>query len=83
MMYKIKNAIVQKYCWYMVRLYKTNSKKYHRINNFMYKTKIMIRKFYKQYRTNRLDAQTRQQSGLSKELLDDIRKDNNDRLKSI
>ncbi len=43
----------------------------------------VIRKFYKQYRTNRLDAQTRQQSGLSKELLDDIRKDNNDRLKSI
>ena len=44
----------------------------------------IIDKFYKQYgRTNRLDAQTRKQSGLSKELLDDIRKDNNDKPKSI
>lgn len=45
-MYKIKNYIVQKYSWYMVRLYKTNSKKYHRINNFMYKTKIIPRYIY-------------------------------------
>ena len=43
-MYKIKDYIVQKYSWFMVRLHKTNPKKYYRISNFVYKTKVASRR---------------------------------------